>query len=132
MSFDLSRSNGWVLHAVALAAGDRAAPLEAVVAAGDASNHAVFNPAELSACLGRLLSAGLVVREGEGYAPAVEVRARLNRGGLARQRDEAERLVERGGVNSLPVSDAAPSEAASEHAVESYLRLAAPSAGRAV
>ena len=127
-----SQSDGWTLHAVAVAAGDGAAPLEAIVAAGDASNHAVFRPDELSDCLGRLLSAGLVVRSGDQYAPAPEVGARLGRGGLSRQRDTAEQLVEQAGVRSLAVSGEAPSEAASERALAAYLRLAARSAGRAV
>lgn len=132
MAFDFSQSDGWVLHAVALAAGDGVASLAAIVAAGDVSNHAVFVPAELSDCLGRLLSAGLIGRKGSEYAPSAEVRNQLGKGALSKQRRLADRLTERASVRSLLPSSVAPTEAESSDAIEVYLRLVEGLADRAM
>lgn len=118
---DYSPSDGWTLHALALAGGTTGTSLEQVIMVGDVINHAVFGEAELADCIGRLLAAGLVVTTDAGYAVTPEVAERLEKGGPTRQREKADRLVRSKGTESLAPSEAAPSEAACRFAIESYL-----------
>jgi hypothetical protein len=58
-------SDAWLLLAVAVAAGDRDAPLVSVIAVGDGINHAIFTPQELRRGTAKLL-AGAFIRYQSG------------------------------------------------------------------
>lgn len=53
-------SDAWLLYAILGASAEAPAPLEDVVAAGDAMNHAIFTFDELNGGLTRLTAVGLV------------------------------------------------------------------------
>ena len=58
-------SDGWLLHAILIAAKDGEATLEAIVAAADMINHAMLTFDELDGGLARLSRAGLVLVRGK-------------------------------------------------------------------
>jgi len=83
-------SDAWVLLAVVHAGRGAAAGLEAILAAGDWINHAIFKEDELRGGLARLLRAGLIRQTTKGWAAApAAIRAAQVRGRGFGKQDEA-------------------------------------------
>lgn len=60
-------SDAWLLNSVVML-GEEGGDLSAVIGAGDAVNHAIFTLEELRSGFARLEAAGLVAKQGTGYA----------------------------------------------------------------
>jgi len=61
-------SDAWLLLSIAIAAGDRDAPLSSVIAVGDGINHAIFTPQELRRGTAKLLAGEFIRYEGGRYS----------------------------------------------------------------
>lgn len=61
-------SDAWLLHAVWVVSREGPGSLRDVIAAGDATNHAIFTPAELRRGFGRLIPRGYLESRGDGFA----------------------------------------------------------------
>jgi hypothetical protein len=60
-------SNGWILMSVYLAQLDEVTTLAGIIAAADATNHAIPTPIELSHAFAKLVNAGVVVVNNDNY-----------------------------------------------------------------
>lgn len=69
MTYSLASSDIWLLLAIIIGGGGRAASFERIVAAGDMVNHAVFTHEELKYGLFRLLDQQLITQSSDGFAP---------------------------------------------------------------
>ena len=79
-SIPLTSSDGWLLHAILLAAHDGQATLEGLVGAADMINHAMLTFDEIDGGLARLSAAGLVStgdKRVQITATAAEMQARV-------------------------------------------------------
>lgn len=80
-------NDGWILMSVYLAQSNTSSSLADLIAAADATNHAIPTPNELSQAFSRLVNAGVLTIEnnrytiGKDYLSNVE-RAYQSRGGL--------------------------------------------------
>lgn len=61
-------SDCWLLLAIAIAAGDRDAPLSSVIAVGDGINHAIFTSQELRRGTAKLVAGGFAHYESGRYS----------------------------------------------------------------
>lgn len=85
-------SDGWLLHAIAIAAEKIPASLKDVIAAGDALNHAIFTYTELQAGLAKLLAAGYIEHERDNFRLSsifAEEYTRLSKGRSIRKQRQA-------------------------------------------
>ena len=62
-------SDAWLLHAIALAAGDDWASLAKIIEVGDAMEHAIFTYPEIQGGLGRLLAGSLIEVQSQTFRP---------------------------------------------------------------
>lgn len=69
-------SDAWLLLSIILAAGNNAASLDEIVAAGDGINHAIFTEDEMESGLYRLRSGGYIEESNGSFRPS---RATINK-----------------------------------------------------
>lgn len=109
-------SDGWILMALYLASRDQEAELYEIIAAADATNHAIPTAGELSSALTKFAQSGLI-RQHEGrysivgdYLPAIR-KAYDSRGGLFAAGDKGLKWLRRTrlpsvGADCIKLSDA--------------------------
>ncbi len=104
-----SWNDGWLLMALLLAQGEREAQLHELVAAADATNHAIPTARELSMALTKFIRCGLVTVERDCFRvspqhlPGLQ-KAYQGRGGLFAAGDKGLRWLKRSGL--APVNTA--------------------------
>jgi hypothetical protein len=96
-------NDGWLLMAVLLAQGEAGAQLHELIAAADATNHAIPTSRELSSALTNFIRCGLVAVSRDRYhlspqyLPDVQ-KAYQGRGGLFAAGDKGLRWLKRSGL----------------------------------
>ncbi|MCF7981954.1 MAG: hypothetical protein K9K86_08210 [Pseudomonadales bacterium] len=63
-------SDAWLLCSIVIVAGDNAATLVNIIAAGDWRNHAIFTTRQLRGGLARLSAGGFITENEEGFVPS--------------------------------------------------------------
>lgn len=90
-------SDAWLLCSVILASGKDSAPLEKIIAVGDAINHAIFNYDEVKNGLTKLISNNLIEQKGDLFLATQETvnlyEKAKKRASLLRATENMERLL---------------------------------------
>ena len=121
-------TDGWILMAVFVAAKDRGAGLHMIIAAADATNHAIPTTREMSQALSKFLQCGLIRQEegkfsiGSDYLPAIE-KAYKGRSGLFATGDKGLKWLRNSSLVAHSQESAKLTDAEMKTAYDQYMRV---------
>jgi len=120
-------SDGWILMALYLAGKDQGAQLYEIIAAADATNHAIPTTREMSRALTKFVQCGVVL-EGEGrysivsdYLPAIK-KAHDGRGGLFASGDKGLKWLRKSRLTAHSQGCVELTDAAMKEAYDAYTK----------
>jgi hypothetical protein len=99
-------NNGWILMSVFLVQSNEESTLADVLAAADATNHAIPTPNELSQAFTKLVNAGVLKIEGNNYRISKEYigdieKAYKSKGGLFESGNKGKKWLNNSGLEVL-------------------------------